>query len=191
MNPYPNLSLTLLLVFILLPPFVLNTLYGGLLEPYPAIILPSGSPKADVGLREISFNRTSIWGKQKKDNTWTRVDLETFLAPIPVHYLYAITKNSLGLKSAEGRVIKLEGRFSKLPKEIKILSKLPKEIKILSKKVTPSEVKNGKHWWRQKLSQSGYASDELMIISEQVKFDIETGKIIGIKRSNEEIIRLD
>ena len=181
MNHYPNLSLTLLLAFILLPPFALKTLYGDLLEPYPAIILPSGAGKADVGAREISFKKTSLWGKYEKDNTWTRVNVETFLAPIPVHFLYAITRNSLGLKSAEERTIKLEGR----------IIKLPQEIKILSKKVTPSEVKSAKHWWRQKLGQSGYASDELMITSEQVKFDIETGKIIEIKRSNEEIIRLD
>ena len=103
------------------------------------------------------------------------------MAPIPVSYFPAIVRNEFGLKSAEERTIKLEGR----------IIKLPKEIKILSKKVTPSEVKSAKHWWCQKLGQSGYASDELMITSEQVKFDIETGKIIEIKRSNEEIIRLD
>ncbi len=173
MNQYPNLSLTLLLAFILLPPFTLKTLNHNL-EPYPAIIFPSGARKIDVGAREISFNRTSLWGKHEKDNTWTRVDVETFLAPIPVHFLPAIARNSLGLKSAEGRIIKL-----------------PKEIKILSKKVTSSEVQNAKHWWRQKLVRSGYASDELMITSEKVKFDIKTGKIIRIKRSHEEIFRLD
>ncbi len=182
MNQYPNLSLTLLLAFILLPPFALKTL-SSRLEPYPAIIFPAGAGKVDVGAREISFRMTSLWGKHEKDNTWTRVDVETFWAPIPTQYFGAIVRNSLGLKSAEEEIIKLpKWGIIKPPKGIKIS---------INKEVTPSEVQNAKHWWRQKLVQSGYASDELMITIEEVKFDIESGKIIRIKRSHEEIFRLD
>ena len=171
MNQYPNFSLTLLLAFTLLPPFALTKLN---LQPYPAIILPSGARKVDVGAREISFNRISLWGKHEKKDIWTRVDVETFLAPIPVHYLPAIARNSFGLNSAKGKIINL-----------------PKGVNILSKKVTPSEVQRVKHWLRQKLVQSGYASDELMITFERVNFDIETGKILTSNRSHEEILRLD
>ena len=174
MNQYPNLSLTLLLAFILLPPFALKTLKPRL-EPYPAIILPSGGGKVDVGARDVSFRRTSFWGKHEKNNTWTKIDLETFWPPLPLQHFGLIVRNSLDLKSEEERIIKL-------PKGIKIL---------INKEVTPREVQNAKHWWRQKLVQSGYASDELMITSEEVKFDIETGKIIRISRTHEEIFRLD
>lgn len=172
MKQYPNLSLTLLLAFILIPPFALKIRKR--LEPYPAIILPIGARKVNVGKKEINFNRTSLWGKREKDNTWTRVDVKKFLHPIYVHYWDPISRNSFGLKSTEGRIIKLF-----------------KGINILSKKVTPNEVQEAKYWLRQKLVQSGYGSNELMIKFEQVKFDIETGKIITIKRDNEEILRLD
>ena len=181
MNQYPNFSLTLLLAFILLPPFVLKTLKPHL-EPYPAIILPSGANTVDVGVRDISFSRTNLWGKHEKDNTWTRIDLETFWPPLPSQYFGPIVRNSLGLKLGREGILKL-------PKG-KIL-KLPQRINFLSNKVTPLEVQNAKHWWRQKLVRSGYASDEIIITSEKVKFDVETGKIIKIKRSHEEMFRLD
>ena len=173
MNQYPNFSLTLLLACILLPPFALTTRYPHL-EPYPAIILPSGAFKIDIRAREISSSRTSLWGKDKKNDVWTRIDVKTFLTPIPPNYLYSIARNSFGLNSAKGKIIKL-----------------PKGVNILSKKVTPSEVQKAKHWLRQKLVQSGYASDELMITFEQVNFDTETGQIITSKKSHEEILRLD
>lgn len=171
MNRYPNLSLTLLISLVLFIPFILAKKVS---EPYPAIILPSGATEADVGARHISFNKTSVWGKHRKDNTWVQIDVATFLAPIPVQYFPAIAKNSFGLNSAEGKTIYL-----------------PKGVEVSSNKVTPNEVKDAKHWLRQKLVRSGYASNELMITFERVKFDIETGKIVKIERSDEEIIRLD
>lgn len=173
MGQYPNFSLTLLLAFILVPPFALTTLKPHL-EPYPALILPSGAVKVKVGAKDISFVRTSLWGKQETDNTWTRIDLETFWTPLPKQYFKPIVRNSLGLKSGKPRIIQL-----------------PKGINISRNKVTPSEIQDAKYWWRQKLVQSGYASNELMITVERVKFDIETSKIIKTKRSHEEVFRLD
>lgn len=172
MSRYPNLFLTLLLALALIPPFVLKTLRR--IEPYPAIILPAVAGKVDVGGKEVSFKRTSLWGKDKETGVWKRIDVKTFLAPIPVHYLNAIAENSFGLNSAEGRTIDL-----------------PKGFEIFIKKVTSNEVETGKQWLRQKLAESGYASDELAIASEQVNFDVETGQIITNKRIHEEILRLD
>jgi hypothetical protein len=173
MNQYPNLRLTLLLAFILLPPFALKTLKPHF-EPYPAIILPSGVNRINVGAKDVVFRRTSLWGKPEKNNIWTRIDLETFWPPLPIQYFGSIVKNSLGLKLEEKGIIKRSQR-----------------INILRNKVTPREVDNAKRWWRQKLVQSGYSSDEIMITFEEVEFDIKTGKIITIKRIYEEIFRLD
>ena len=172
MNQYPNFSLTLLLACTLLPPFILKTLYH--LEPYPAIILPSGAGTLDLGAKEISFNRTSLWGKDEQNDIWLRLDVETFLAPIPVQYLNPLARNSFGLNSPEDKTINLH-----------------QGVKLLSKKVTPHEVQRAKHWFRQKLVQSGYASDQLMITFEQVNFDLKTGQLVTSKRSHEEILQLD
>jgi hypothetical protein len=167
MMQYPNLSLTLLLGFILLPPFVLTTRYG--IEPYPAIILPSGANKANVSPTQVSFNRTSLWGKHKEKGIWVRVDLETFLNPISVNQWNGIAVNSFGLKSPNAKIIK---GFN-------------------TKKVTTEEVQSGKQWLRQKLSQFGYASDELMITFDKETFDIAANKIITSNKMHEEILRLD
>lgn len=52
-----------------------------------------------MGGKEISFKRTSLWGKDRQSGAWTMIDVESFLA-LPVHYLNAIAKNSFGLNSA-------------------------------------------------------------------------------------------
>lgn len=172
MNQYPNLSLTVLIAFAFFTPFILAKKFS---EPYPAIILPSEAGKIDVSVKNVIANRTSLWSKPNKDDTWVRIDdVETFLEPIPVQYLRAIAKNSFGLNSAKGKIINL-----------------PRGVSILSKKVTLNEVKEAKHWLRQKLVQSGYDPKELMITFEKVTFNVETGKIIEINISYEEIVRLD
>lgn len=172
MNQYPNLWLTSLLALTLIPPFALKFRYPDL-EPYPAIILPSGAGKVNVTAKEISFIRDSFWGKREND-TWTRIDKKAFFEPIPVRYLHPLARDSFGLNSAAGKNVIL-----------------PKGVSVSTKKVTPSEVQSTKHWLRQRLAQSGYATDELMITFEKVIFDIETGEIISSKRKHEEILRLD
>lgn len=172
MNKYPHLSLSLLLFFLLVVPYVLKIRYD--LEPYPAIILPAGANKINTSTKEVIFHRTSIWGRHEKDNTWKKVDVEAFLSPIPPHFLHAIIRNSLGLSFNGGRTIYL-----------------PKGIEILSKKVTLSEVQEAKNWWSQKLVSFGYASNKIMITRDKVKFNTQTEQIIESERVNEEIIKLD
>lgn len=173
MNQYPNLLLTLLLTCTLIPPYILK-IYHPRLEPYPAIILPSGARKVNLGRNDITFNRTSIWAKHEKNDIWTRIDAETFLSPIPPHYLYEIARNSFGLDSSPGKTNNLLQKYN-----------------ILTNKVTPSEVKEGKRWLSQKLVQSEYKPDKIMITLEQMKFDITTRKITTIKRNDEKVIRLN
>ena len=179
MNYYPNLSLTLILAGTLVSPFVLKTLHP-YLEPYPAILLPSGAGRVSIDEEIVSFGRISLWGKNE-DNNWKRIDIENFLAPMPKHYFSSVVKNSFGLDLAT-KDIKV------LPKEFH--SSVTKK-NILKQKVTSGEVKLSKQWLRDKLVQSGYAPDEVMITTEKVNFDRKTAQIIKSKRVYEEILRLD
>lgn len=181
-NQYPNCWLTLLLGLILFPPFTLKTL-NPRFEPYPAIILPSGAMKTNANAREVSFSKKSIWGKHEKNNTWTKIDLETFLKPIPRYYFSLIVENSLGVKLKNQQIINSPQGFKARLKEF--------INKNLNNKVTPSEVNNTKYWWQQQLIQHGYAANEIMIVYEKVKFDVQTGQIISKKRTHETIFRLD
>ena len=173
-NKYPNLSLTLLLFCILVPPFALRHRYGNGIEPYPAILLPSGASSINFEKSEISFNKINIFGKDRENQVWTKIDSENFLAPVPVHYLKAIVNNSFGLNSIEGKT-----------------SYFPLGINIINRKITHSEIEDTKRWLSQKLTAYGYASNEMMVSIEQIVFDVETGKAITSKKTYEEIFRLD
>lgn len=171
-NKHPNLSLTLLLFCILVPPFALRHRYG--IEPYPAIILPSSASSINLKKSEIIFNKINIFGKDRENKVWRKIDSENFLVPVPVHYLEAIVKNSFGLNSIEGKT-----------------SNLPLGINTINHKITYSEIKDTKQWLSQKLTAYGYASNEMMVSIEQIVFDVETGEAITSKKTYEEIFRLD
>ena len=182
MNRYPNFWLTLLLAIILIPPFVLRTL-SERLELYPSILLPSGATRIYLGDKNVTFNRISLWGKHEKNNTWKRINLETFWSPFPRQYFFPIVKNSLGLELDNKKITRTSDKF--------LINKVAQTMnKIWSDKITPDEVNDAKDWWRKKLDRSGYAP-ELRITSEKVTYNIETSKIIKIKTSDEKIFRLD
>lgn len=180
MNYYPNLSLSLILASTLVSPFVLKTFHP-YLELYPAILLPSGAGRVNIDKETISFGRISLWGKNKDNDNWKRIDIETFLAPIPPHYFSSIVRNSFGLNLATKELKDLPEEFH---------SSVTKK-NILREKVTPDEVKLSKQWLQNKLVQSGYAPDEVMVTTEKVNFDRKTEQITKSNRVYEEILRLD
>lgn len=176
MNRYPNTWLTLLLSCLLIPPFIIKTLYPSL-EPYPAVILPSGSNTINIEDSKVSFSKTSVWAKQNsRAKTWTEIDSRKFIEPIPGYYLQHIALNSFGFES-------------KAKKTGSILKR--KHDSILSSKITSDEIAATKNWFKQKLNKSGYVSDEFMVVSEEITFDINTGKIASRKKIDEQIFKLD
>ena len=176
MNRYPNLSLTLLLSCLLIPPFVLKTVYPPL-EPYPAIILPAGSDTVNIENSRVSFVKTSVWAKPKdRLESWSQIDSEKFLAPIPVHYLKYIVLTSFGFESQQ-------------PKAGSIWKK--KYDSILNGKITSAEIAATKNWFGNKLTKSGYLADEFKVISEEMTFDVNSGKIVSQEKIDEKVFRLD
>ena len=176
MNRYPNICLTLLLSCLLIPPFVLKTVFPTL-EPYPAIILPAGSDTVNIEDSKVSFVKTSVWAKPKdKAKSWSQIDSEKFLAPIPVYYLKYIVLTSFGFES----------------KQLKTASVWKKKYdSILNNKITSEEIAETKNWFGQKLNKSGYISDEFMVISEEITFDVNSGKIVLREKIDEKVFRLD
>ena len=83
---YPNLLLTLSLFFVLVPPMILRGIHRSL-EPYPAILLPSGAHIVNLGVDEILFNRVSLYGKRHSMGEGERIDLGGLLRPIPPYFV--------------------------------------------------------------------------------------------------------
>ena len=176
MNRYPNISLTLLLSCLLIPPFILKTLSPSL-EPYPAIILPSGSDTIAIENSKVSFVKTSVWAKQNdRAIIWSQIDSSKFLEPIPGYYLQHIVLNSFGFK----------------PEDRKVGSALKqKHDSFLSSKITSAEIAATKNWFGDKLTKSGYLSDEFKVVSEEMTFDVNSGKIVSREKVDEKVFRLD
>ncbi|MCC0177964.1 hypothetical protein I4641_13350 [Waterburya agarophytonicola K14] len=172
---YPNLLLTLGLSCLLFPPFLLKMLSASL-EPYPAIILPAGAHQVDLDSTQVNFSRISLWGKQLPDNSWTRIDSEKFLEPIPHEYLTHIVNNSFGLKTSKKEA---DNALKK------------KFITILNNKITADEIEDTKQWLRNQLTQLNCDSSELMVTEEKIAFDVSTGKIVSLKIINEKLFKLD
>jgi len=176
MNQYPNLALTLGLACLLIPPFVLKTFHPPL-EPYPAIILPGGSDTISIENSTVNFKKTTVLGKQNNQTqSWSKIDTEKLIEPIPVHYLQYMALTSFGFRSE--------------PKKAGSIWK-QKYDSFMSNKITAEEIVETKNWLKQKLTKLGYVADEFMVISEEITFDINTGKIVSRTKTDEKAFKLD
>ena len=175
MNRYPHLLTTIILSGILIPPFLLKMLASSL-EPYPAIVLPAGAHQVKLTDTQVNFSRTSIWGKDLATDSWTRIDSEQLLDPIPNEYLGHMVYNSFGLEAPNKDVSgKLQQIF----------------VSILRGKITPEEVEASKQWLSKRLTEQNCAPDRFKVTEQEVVFDVSTGKIASSKIKDERVFRLD
>lgn len=164
---------TVLLSFILFVPFILKILNSEL-EPYPAIILPSGAGKININSKFIEVNNLSIYGY--KQGKLQRLDPESFLKPIPSQYIHSIAKNEFGLykKQQENLHLKI----------------LRKKLKLKRKFINFKNQKLAKIWLSKKLKKHQLSPYFIVIRYELRKLDIDNGKELSKQIKNEKIIFL-
>jgi hypothetical protein len=92
---YPDSVYTTLLSAFLLVPFAIRTL-APTLEPYPAVLLPSGAGTIRMTGGQIDLDRIAIYGKTAGSDAWTRLSPSRFLSPIPPQYFPALAQRSFG-----------------------------------------------------------------------------------------------
>ena len=144
---------------------------------FPAIILPAGSDTISIEDSKVSFTKNSVLGKQNAPTrSWSKIDTEKLIEPIPVHYLKYMVLTSFGFPSES----KKAGNVWK-----------QKYDSLMSSKISAEEVVETKNWLKQRLTKLGYVADEFMFISEEATFDINTGKIISRTRTDEKTFKLD
>lgn len=92
---------TLALAFCLLGPFCLR-LVSSKLEPYPAILFPSGDKQVKVPLEGpvSNYTYTDLYGYIPEEG-WVSIDEESFFSPIPRNYLSFILNQNKRLFSNE------------------------------------------------------------------------------------------
>ena len=81
---YPNILYTALLSGFLLVPFAIRE-FAPTLEPYPAVLLPSGAETIKTA-DQMDFDRIAIYGRVVGHDDWTRLFPSQFLSPVPPNF---------------------------------------------------------------------------------------------------------
>lgn len=91
MTSRKQIFLSLAFAIFLLAPALLK-IVG--MEPYPAVILPSGA--GTISLEPVVLHETRLYGERAPG--WERIDAVKFLEPVPVWYLDALARRGFGLE---------------------------------------------------------------------------------------------
>ncbi|WP_424583741.1 hypothetical protein [Tunicatimonas sp.] len=84
------------LMLFLLIPFVLRW-YSPSLEPYPALLLPSGAHIVELEDGTFSYTLYEVYGFGQ-DGTSKKIDIQTFLEPIPPYLIWNLARHNFGLE---------------------------------------------------------------------------------------------
>ncbi len=174
MKPLFSLKFTVFLILVLLVPFVLKTV-SRKLEPYPAIILPSGASKLDLKEGKIGVDGISIYGYDTQGNL-EKIDVKQFIAPIPSHYFHVLANNEFGLSTKTTDEIWLRG--------------LNKKIDIKRKSTSSEHQELAKIWLANRLKKLGLSTSSILIRYEFKELSINDGKELSRKITNEKNISL-
>lgn len=69
------------------------------IEPYPAVILPSGAGTIRINNGTVPAQRTFLTAK--RNGKWEEVDASKFLAPVSAHYITRIARRDFGFPKSK------------------------------------------------------------------------------------------
>jgi hypothetical protein len=171
---YPNILWTTLLSGLLLVPFAIAFL-APTLEPYPAVLLPSGAGSIKTTGDQMDLSRTSIYGKVLGSGSWTRLSPPQFLSPIPADFFPPLAQRYFGLRPVEAAPYR---------------TRVGVVVTIKPRQVDEKEIASAKQWLRARLKESGCEDSVLRITQETVTFRRSDGAEIGVKNQDDKIFQL-
>ncbi len=159
--------------FILIALFVLNMALRALhIEPYPTLLLPDGPSN----IIKDDSNRINVTSRElyalNEKNSWSKINLDQLghKMPVPTNYLGAI---NFGLNPPSSKVEKIK--------------------KMLDLTATPNNIENKQHfnaWFRKKISDQGFKTESVKIISFVTLVSLTSKEIVGKKITHEETFSL-
>lgn len=177
LNQHKFLILSLLFTIGLTVPYGVKLLSPHL-EPYPAIIFPSGAGKVRQSQGKFEFRVNNIYCIDSSTKEWKRQDTSSFLFPIPPHYFSSIIKNEFGLNPDLKHTVKF--RKNILPSfTYTNLSALDKE-----------SIDHTKEWIRERLLRHGCKDTYLLIRSTLMSADLKTKVVSEIEVIYEQLFKL-
>jgi hypothetical protein len=171
---YPNTLYTVVLLMVLVVPFAVAFLAAPL-EPYPAVILPSGAGLIKTTEDHMDLSRTSLYGKVLGGDSWTRLSPSQFLSPIPAEFFLPLAQRYFGLRPAE---------------PVPYRTRVGVVVKINPRKVDKEEIASAKQWLRTRLKESSCEENLLRISQEVVTIRRSDGTEIGVRIEDDNIFDL-
>ncbi len=171
-----SLRFTIILLFILFIPFCLRAILG--IEPYPAVLLPSGAGSIKKTGDQIVFNYKKLFALDNKGE-WTKIDPSRLLYPIPVQYLPNLTSNNFGFDVDSPRVKSKTFRFLKM---FHLTSERPK---------SEEDIREAKKWLKEKLISQHLNPSRIKFASYTQIISTRTGAVVENNIKNEKIVSLD
>jgi hypothetical protein len=168
---------TVLIFFCLLVPFFLR-LVSYKLEPYPAILFPSGEGKVKVPLDGPVENFTvlELQGYSTTDG-WLKLDEEEFISPIPRGYLSNILKLNKGLFSNNPDIKKYSNPV------LKFLTRNQNHA------FSQEELEEVRSFFSSRLKNQGFEPDQIKVVKFQITSYPESRKV-DKRIIEEEIIKI-
>lgn len=171
---YPNTIYTVLLLLTLVVPFAI-AFVAPTLEPYPAVLLPSGAGKINTTGDQLDLSRTSLYGKALGSGSWTRLSPPQFLHPIPAEFFPPLAQRCFGLQPVEPTPYR---------------TRVGIVVTISPRKVDEKEIARAKEWLRTRLKESGCEDSLLRISQEVVTIRRSDGAELGVRNEDDKIFGL-
>lgn len=173
---------TLALALCLMVPFGLR-LISSKLEPYPALLFPSGDKQVQVPLDNPipNYRYSDLFGFTQEKG-WVNIEEESFISPIPRNYLSFILEKNKGLFS-DNTDFERENKSSSNPIKSFLMRNQEKTISM-------DERKEIAEFFKERLTSQGFDSTRLKIVEYQVVSYPQSSKV-DLSILSEEIINFD
>jgi hypothetical protein len=172
---YPVLIYTTLLSAFLLAPFAIRTL-APTLEPYPAVLLPTGGGTIKITGGQIDLGRLAIYGKNAGSEAWTRLSPSRFLSPIPPQYFPNLAQRNFGMTPGGPIAHRIHG--------------VGVVVTIQPRQVSEAEVRNTKQWLRARLKGCGCDDNLLRMTQDVVTLRPADGAEIAVRYQDDKVLDL-
>ncbi|WP_147238693.1 hypothetical protein [Mucilaginibacter hurinus] len=144
------------------------------LEPYPAVLFPSGANVLKVSNGTTDLGYTEVLGL-RKSGKWEVIDARAFLSPASYQNLSPLAKANFGI---EGFDTVYKGKFKTIKKILRF------------KKVPPGagDIREAKLWLNGKLAQQGFMPNQVKIHTVTKRISLATGRIVEKIVKDEKIL---
>lgn len=171
-----SLRFTIFLLLVLFIPLSLRTLKQ--IEPYPAVLLPSGVSLIKKVNNQVKLKVKKLYAIDKTGN-WKKVDLRLLLHPIPLQFSEGLASKDFGFDTD---FLKRNGGKDSLLNKTKNLNTVS---------ANKEELKDLRKWLKTKLVEQNFATSTIKSVSYLETISIETGVVLEQEVIYERIIELD